>query len=174
MKTFYECSRSKTINILTIIGFVIILAFIAFTVWMILSHETTIVLGSIVILVLTVALFAPFFSLPHYIFSTDEGIGIRTLARTRFIPYSNIEHIERLDDIMLSNSIRLFGIGGMFGYFGWFYNATLGIFRAYITDNKKAFLIKCKQGKPIVFSVREPDEFLPYFLKGGQNNNNLK
>lgn len=52
---------------------------------------------------------------------TDEGIGIHTLARTRLIPYSNIDTIERLDKTFMSMStIRLLGVGGMLGNIGWF------------------------------------------------------
>ena len=56
------------------------------------------------------------------------------------------------------STIRLFGIGGMLGNIGWFKNSQIGIFRAYITDTEKAFLIRLKEGKPVVISVSEPDE----------------
>ena len=122
------------------------------------------------ILILVGALFAPFLTYPQYIIVTDEGIGIHTLARTRLIPYSNIETIERLDKSCIQGgTIRLFGIGGMLGNIGWFRNSQLGTFRAYITDSNKVFLIRLKQGKPIAISVSEPDDFMPFYLKGGNH-----
>ena len=36
-----------------------------------------------------------------------------------------------------------------------------------ITDEKKSFMIYRKDGLPIARSVSDPEEFLPYYLKGG-------
>ena len=170
MKTIYECSRSKAMNYLTIASFIIIIASIVYVLFMMIYQHMPIWEGVLVILILVGALFAPFLTYPQYIIVTDEGIGIHTLARTRFIPYSNIETIERLDKSFMSMStIRLFGIGGMLGNIGWFRNSQLGTFRAYITDSDKVFLIRLKEGKPIAISVSEPDDFMPFYLKGGNH-----
>ena len=170
MKTIYECSRSKAMNYLTIAGFIIIIASIVYVLLMMIYLHMPIWEGVLVILILVGALFAPFLTYPQYIIVTDEGIGIHTLARTRFIPYSNIETIERLDKSCIQGgTIRLFGIGGMLGNIGWFRNSQLGTFRAYITDSNKVFLIRLKQGKPIAISVSEPDDFMPFYLKGGNH-----
>ena len=170
MKTIYECSRSKAMNYLTIASFIIIIASIVYVLFMMIYQHMPIWEGVLVILILVGALFAPFLTYPQYIIVTDEGIGIHTLARTRLIPYSNIETIERLDKSFMSMStIRLFGIGGMLGNIGWFRNSQLGTFRAYITDSDKVFLIRLKEGKPIAISVSEPDDFMPFYLKGGNH-----
>lgn len=170
MKTIYECSRSKKMGRLTIAGFIIIIASIVYVLFMMIYQHMPIWEGVLVIIILVGALFAPFLTYPQYIIVTDEGIGIHTLARTRLIPYSNIETIERLDKTFMSMStIRLFGISGMLGNIGWFKNSQIGIFRAYITDTEKAFLIRLKEGKPVVISVSEPDEFMPFYLKGGNH-----
>lgn len=175
MKTIYECSRSKKMTYLTIAGFIIIIASIVYTLCMMVYQHMPIWEGIAVILILAGALFAPFLSYPQYIIVTDDGIGIHTLARTRFIPYSNIETIERLDkSFMHVGTIRLFGISGMLGNIGWFRNSQLGTFRAYITDSDKVFLIRLKQGKPIAISVSEPDDFMPYHLKRRDTNYSMK
>ena len=170
MKTIYECSRSKAMNYLTIASFIIIIASIVYVLFMMIYQHMPIWEGVLVILILVGALFAPFLTYPQYIIVTDEGIGIHTLARTRLIPYSNIETIERLDKSCIQGgTIRLFGIGGMLGNIGWFRNSQLGTFRAYITDSNKVFLIRLKEGKPIAISVSEPDDFMPFYLKGGNH-----
>ncbi len=157
-------------NYLTIAGFVIIIVSIVYVLFMMIYQHMPVWEGVLVILILVGGLFAPFLTYPQYIIVTDEGIGIHTLARTRLIPYSNIETIERLDKSFMSMStIRLFGIGGMLGNIGWFRNSQLGTFRAYITDSSKVFLIRLKQGKPIAISVSEPDDFMPFYLKGGNH-----
>ena len=128
---------------------------------------------------------------PMYIIADDEGIGIRTIAYTVRIPYENIDHIERFDDqhplfinkgkvgkvtlgqsfqmglFSVGNTIRLMGVGGVFGYIGWFRTRGVGTFLSYVTDAKKVFLIHRVKGKPIAISVSEPDEFIPYYMKGG-------
>ena len=66
------------------------------------------------------------------------------------------------------NTIRLFGVGGVFGYIGWFRTKGVGTFLSYVTDAKKAFLIYRTKGLPVAISVSEPDEFMPYYMKGGK------
>ena len=106
-----------------------------------------------------------------YIIADDEGIGIRALLRTIRIPYENIDHIERVSEdkplLGATNTIRLLGVGGVFGYIGWFRTKGIGTYRSYVTNAKKSFLIYRTKGMPIAISVNEPDEFMPYYLKGG-------
>ena len=107
-----------------------------------------------------------------YIIADDEGIGIRTLVSTKRILYENIDYIERADEQQhlfgTTNTIRLMGVGGGFGYIGWFRTKGVGTFLSYVTDAKKAFLIYRTKGLPIAISVSEPDEFMPYYMKGGE------
>gem|GEM_PF-804060 len=56
-------------------------------------------------------------------------------------------------------SVRVFGIGGFFGYTGKFSNNHLGRFRAYVTDPGRCVVIKFK-GEVVVISPENPDEFL--------------
>ena len=82
----------------------------------------------------------------------------------------DIDHIERIDEktpLLGVKTIRLFGVGGVFGYIGLFRTKGYGTFRSYVTDAKKTFLIHRIKGMPIAISVNEPDEFMPYYLKGG-------
>ena len=127
---------------------------------------------------------------PLYILATEEGIGIRTPLRTRWIPYECIDHIERIDEksrlynnqtlhvisagtkrkkgfFSASGTVRLFGIGGVFGFIGWFRTKGIGTFYSYVTNPDKAFLIYRTKGLPIAISVDEPDEFMPFYMKGG-------
>ncbi len=190
MKTIYECTQSTGIKWMTAIFFSLIFIGILLLIYS-LTRGTSITLAIIVTGVLLVASFSCFLVFPIYIIADDEGIGIRTLLRTIFIPYECIDHIERFDDqrqlfvnrgkkgkvtvgfsfqlgfFSAANTIRLFGIGGVFGYIGWFRTKGIGTFRAYVTDPGKVFLIYRTKGMPIAVSVSEPDEFLPYYLKGG-------
>ena len=110
-----------------------------------------------------------FSDIMDFCFSHDPNIRIDT---HRGINYENIEYIERLDEeknaFGLTNTFRWFGAAGVFGYIGWFHGKGIGTFMSYVTDPKKAFLIHRKKGKPVAISVSEPDEFMPFYLKGGE------
>ncbi len=168
MKTIYECSHSKAMKRLSIAGILIITGAIVYEIWCV-QQGMDLWIGITVTLILLAALVSVFMLHPQYIIADDEGIGIHTLVRTRKIPYSDIERIERAGENFMrwDNTIRLFGIGGMFGNIGWFRSSETGTYQAYVTDRTKAFIIYRKSGKPIAISVSEPDEFMPYYLKGG-------
>ena len=59
----------------------------------------------------------------------------------------------------LRRSIRLCGSGGLFGFFGWFWNRPLGIYRAYGTDPQNAVVIKLKD-RTIVVTPDAPQRFV--------------
>lgn len=168
MKTIYECSHSKAMKRLSIAGILIITGAIVYEIWCV-QQGMDLWIGITVTLILLAALVSVFMLHPQYIIADDEGIGIHTLVRTRKIPYSDIERIERAGENFMrwDNTVRLFGIGGMFGNIGWFRSSETGTYQAYVTDRTKAFIIYRKSGKPIAISVSEPDEFMPYYLKGG-------
>ena len=170
MKTIYECPQSKGIRVSTILAFLFVLIALVLGIYFFTKlgrSAEAIILTSVLVGVA----FSSFLLFPLYIISDDEGIGIKILVRTVRIPFQDIDHIERLDNgkrlFGIKDAVRLFGIGGVFGFIGWFHLKGVGIFRSYITDEKKAFLIYRKNGVPIAISVSEPDEFLPYYLKGG-------
>jgi hypothetical protein len=97
MKTIYECSQSKGIKWFTLIFFVIVSLAILVELYYV-SKGVNVTHAIIVTAILMVASFSCFLVFPMYIISDDEGIGIRTLARTIRIPFEKIDHIERFDD----------------------------------------------------------------------------
>jgi len=61
-------------------------------------------------------------------------------------------------------SIRLCGSGGLFGFFGWFRNKTLGTYRAYATDPKNTVVVKLRD-RTIVVTPDEPARFVQEMLR---------
>lgn len=191
MKTIYECSQSKGIKWFTAI-FILFMIIGVMTEMYFVSKGMNVTGAIIVSSILLVVAFSCFLIFPIYIISDDEGIGIRTLIRTIRIPYEKIDHIERFDNqhrlfaeegkakvgkasgfsfqwgmFSPGNTLRLLGVGGVFGYIGWFRTKGIGTFRSYVTDANKVFLIYRTNGMPIAISVSDPDEFMPYYMKGG-------
>ena len=151
MKTIYECSQSKGVKWITVIFFLIMIFSILLSIYTV-SKGVNVTEAIIVM----------------YIIAEDEGIGIRTLLRTKRISYEDIDRIERVDELFgTTKTIRLLGMGGVFGYIGLFRTKGVGTFRSYVTDDKKAFVIYRTKGMPIAISVNEPEEFMPYYMKGG-------
>ena len=170
MKTIYECPQSKGVRVSTVLAFLVVLAILIFEIYFFTEMGRTlesIILTSVLLLVA----FSSFLVFPLYIIADDEGVGVRTLIRTIRIPFQNIDHIERLDGgerlFGIKGAVRIFGIGGVFGFIGLFRMKGVGTFCSYITDEKRAFMIYRKNGLPIAISVSKPEEFLPYYLKGG-------
>ena len=168
MKTIYECSQSKGVKWITVIFFLIMIFSILLSIYTV-SKGVNVTEAIIVTAFLLVVTFSCFLVFPMYIIAEDEGIGIRTLLRTKRILYEDIDRIERVDELFgATKTIRLFGMGGVFGYIGLFRTKGVGTFRSYVTDDKKAFVIYRTKGMPIAISVNEPDEFMPYYMKGGR------
>jgi hypothetical protein len=169
MKTIYECPQSKGVKWSTIICFIFVLIALLIEIYLFTEMGRSIEAITITSILLIVS-FSSFLVFPLYIVSDDDGIRIRTLIRTISIPFKDIDHIERLQGgerlFGIKNAVRIFGVGGVFGFIGLFRMKGIGNFWSYITDEKNAFIIYRTNGLPIAISVSDPDEFLPYYLKG--------
>jgi hypothetical protein len=172
MKTIYECPQSKAVKWSTIICFIVVFAVLIYEIY--LFTETGHSVEAVVITsILLLVVFSSFLVFPLYIISDDEGIGIKTLLRTKRIAFQDIDHIERLEKNdwffgIRKGAVRIFGVGGVFGFIGLYRLKGIGNFWSYVTDEKKAFMIYRKNGLPIAISVSEPDDFLPYYLQGSK------
>jgi hypothetical protein len=171
MKTIYECPQSKAVKWSTIICFIVVLAALLCEIYLFteMGHSIEAV---IITSVLLLVVFSSFLVFPLYIISDDEGIGIKTLLRTKHIAFQDIDHIKRMEKNdwffgIRKGAFRIFGVGGVFGFIGLFRLKGIGNFWSYVTDERKAFIIYRKKGLPVAISVSEPDEFLPFYLKGG-------
>ena len=56
--------------------------------------------------------------------------------------------------------MRLFGNGGLFGITGWFWNRRFGRFRAYATDPGRVVLLRYRDGRKIVVTPHDVQQFI--------------
>ncbi len=171
MKTIYECLQSKSVKWVSAILYSIVILSVFVMMYLVARGIYNIIIAWVIMALILIPSILSFFIFPVYIVADDEGVGVRTLARTKHIPYENIDRIVRVNEQPLFScisTIRLFGSGGVFGYIGWFRSKGIGTFLSYATDEKNVFLIYRKKGKPVAISVNDPDEFMPYYLKGGE------
>ncbi|TCZ74001.1 hypothetical protein E0486_04635 [Flaviaesturariibacter aridisoli] len=91
---------------------------------------------------------------------TENALLIHRPWRTKTILFSDIQKAEALDREDLSWSLRIFGIGGVFGYYGRFANRKLGAMTWYLTRRDRTVLLRMKNGNKIVISPDDCDGFL--------------
>lgn len=94
-----------------------------------------------------------------YGYSIQDGkVKILRLGWSKDFDFSEIKKVEHKPNAMLG-SIRRFGIGGLFGYIGYFSNSILGKYKAYATHTKKTVLLLVND-EQVVISPDNPKEFI--------------
>ena len=111
--------------------------------------------------IILVTLFFVLLILICYLFSTnfyelenDFLIIHRPVGSVNF-PISEIKEIIKMNPGTMIGGIRLFGVGGLFGYYGKYYNFKLGHLTLYTTQKRNRILMTMNTGKKIVIS---PDD----------------
>lgn len=107
--------------------------------------------------------FAVFLYRPvNYILADDEIIIKRTLGDVK-IKRSEIKTVQQLERSDLAWSLRIFGVGGLFGYWGKFSNKKMGTMTWYSTRKDKAVLIETINNKKVIITPDEPQQFVNEF-----------
>jgi transcriptional regulator with XRE-family HTH domain len=86
----------------------------------------------------------------------DGQLLIHRLGWSTRYPLSEITELTVNPQAMVG-SIRVFGIGGLFGYIGYFRNTILGKYLAFVTDRSKCLVVGLGE-KRIVISPDAPEE----------------
>jgi hypothetical protein len=94
-----------------------------------------------------------------------EEIIIRRLIKSVHINRTDIENLTLIDKYKLSGTIRTFGVGGLFGWYGKFSNNELGDMSWYLTRRDKPILIISKTGKKILISPDDAEAFSKEYNK---------
>ena len=94
---------------------------------------------------------------------TQDTIIIRRFIGDVKIHRRNIQRVKQLEKGKLNYAIRIFGVGGLFGYFGKFANSQLGRMTWYATRRDRIVLIETEDGKKIILSPDEPAKFIADF-----------
>ncbi len=114
------------------------------------------------ILLLVIYLICMFLKPLNYEITKDELI-IRRLIRSVRINRSDIESLELKDKSDLKGTVRTFGVGGLFGWYGKFANSQIGDMTWYVTRRDKPVLIIKKDSKKIMISPDEAEAFVTEF-----------
>ena len=88
-----------------------------------------------------------------------DQIIIRRLIKSVHINRTDLVNLTLIDKNKLSGTIRTFGVGGLFGWYGKFSNNELGDMTWYLTRRDKPILIISKAGKKILISPDDAEGF---------------
>ena len=91
---------------------------------------------------------------PKRIAVSDSQILIKNVFGSVIININEIKSILRLNKTGFS--LRTFGVGGLFGYFGYFNGKDIW----YVTNVQKKVQIILKSGKKYILSPENPEEFI--------------
>ena len=91
-------------------------------------------------------------TMPRYLVIDDKSIVITHPIGQTVILKSDIIEVRAADRTELLGSIRLFGSGGFFGWFGIFRNSKLGVYRIYCGQLENLYLVKTLTRKYIISS----------------------
>jgi len=91
---------------------------------------------------------------------TEDELIVYRLLRSVHIPLKNIVSAERIDTNKISWTIRTFGVGGLFGYYGRFRNTVMGPMIWYATRKDRPVMIKTTRDEKIILTPDDPGQFL--------------
>lgn len=85
-------------------------------------------------------LYCYLYSVKDYQIKDNQLVVNRIMGAVKF-DLSQLRSVERYPDIKKGISIRTFGNGGLFGYFGHFYNDGIGRFKMYSTRYRDFWIL---------------------------------
>ncbi|KAB6538235.1 hypothetical protein GAY80_16465 [Phocaeicola vulgatus] len=154
--------RSQYVKLITwIVSFIILMAGIVFPVlilWVNQDMMSKVIGASVLCLIFFTLIFTVAYQPRKLILSETHIIMERILGQV-YISYSDIIDISLYHRENVAE-IRIFGIGGLGGYIGKFYNSKIGFYTAYVGDYSQAFLIKINNREKYVMSCRHAEKIV--------------
>ncbi|MBV9771071.1 MAG: hypothetical protein JOZ32_15970 [Bryobacterales bacterium] len=116
-------------------------------------HNITVTCLSILIIVVAYA-----YSPRGYVLE-DGAIFVKRLISSARVLLEDVRDARRATPGDFRSCLRLWGSGGLFGYYGLFTTAKLGKSTWYVTNREKGVVVIAGP-KTVLFSLDDPDEFL--------------
>jgi hypothetical protein len=118
------------------------------------------VMPSIISLLLAGIYLFIFLLKPVYYFVDSHQLVIHRLLNNVVIERSRISTVSLLDIKEIRGSVRTFGVGGLFGYFGRFYRYGIGSMTWYATRRNHLVLIVTHDGQKIIVTPDDTATFI--------------
>jgi len=154
----YKASLDKLAKI-TSISVTLLFAFMAIFLFPMLQQESFwVTVLTIVLLVATYAISLGYSPRGYQI--TEDMLVINRLFYNAKYERRKIEKVEMLSNEQMGFAIRTFGVGGLFGYFGYFASKNQGSMLWYATQREKFVMIHLDGNKKIVLTPDDPIGFV--------------
>jgi len=88
----------------------------------------------------------------------SDHIRVRRMFLPVRLPIATVKSAERAPEFM-SGSVRTFGNGGLFGFYGRFWKPGLGKFHAYVTNPENTVVLR-SDDRMIALSPDQPHDFV--------------
>lgn len=147
--------KTKTITI------VLILFLTLFPMWSFLFQPPKPLISIFSIILMYGVIFIAYGFIPRRIAVSDSQILIKNIYGSILINLNEIASINMVEKLSLN--LRTFGVGGLFGYFGYFNGGDVW----YVTNIHKKIKIVLKSGKTYIISPENPDHFIAEIKKRG-------
>lgn len=123
----------------------------------------------ILLLILSFTFLLTYLTRPFEYVVDEEQITIRKNILAKKIPLNQIASITTVEYKELKVRLRLWGSGGLWGWYGIFLSAEYGKLNLQITEKSNLLLITTKDDKYIVLSPTTPIAFAESVKKGIQS-----
>ena len=89
---------------------------------------------------------------------TPDAIEVQRLLWITRLPRHDFLSAET-DSTAMNGALRVFGNGGLFSFTGLYRTGELGVFRAFVTDSKRAVVLRFAS-RVVVISPADPEAFV--------------
>lgn len=132
---------------------------------LILSNEGDIFIPLFMGCFFTIILFLAYAYHPlKYELTTDHLIIHRLISPVKMLR-SDIVSVSTITKTQMGFVVRVFGVGGLFGYFGKFSSGAMGIMTWHATKRDNFIVVETNLKQKIVLTPNEPQLFLQQFNK---------
>ena len=156
----YKASLDTPAKVITIVTFVLLLAVGQESVRILIAaggSAETILIHSGILLTFIVLLLGSWLYAPKSYTLSDSYLLINRRIGKVNIRLSDIKQVRVLTDDETKKTIRTFGVGGLFGYFGKYHTPGIGHLTFYATQRKNKVLILTNSDKKIVITPDDID-----------------
>lgn len=154
----YKASLDKLAKWTTLVIFIVLISIslksITFLFINTISKEEEIIHLGLISLFFLILLFSWLFAPIHYLIESNTLIIHRKIGNVS-IDLKSVLKIKLLTSNEIKGTIRTFGVGGLFGYYGKFYVPKIGSCTVYASQRNNMILIELDNQKKLIIT---PDE----------------
>ena len=153
----YEAPWSKSLIVISVLTSMICLGVSSGAWWAAVAKHQPGPVRWVALLPLVILFCTALFTIRGYAI-TSEAILVDRLLWSTALPRLGLESAQVEPDAM-RGSIRTFGNGGAFSFTGFYYNKRLGSYRAFVTDPRRAVVLRYANRR-LVVSPDAPEAFV--------------